>query len=416
MLFPSGDPHPPSPRTCLELDDDAGRPAPGHLGRPRRVRHAVRRRRADARPQPRHAAARRARRRPLHAAAPARPPPASRRRRRSGLDDELRDPGARRHRPRPAPAGDRQARRARDRPRARVAGRRVAAGPLDADQHRRLAVRRGRARGRAAGRRPPHASRSTSPGGTSASAPRSAGRSPTGSGCARAATAGPASTPPRMVVLGHARLRYDGRRGDGRARRLERQLACSASSATRPPVRRSAAASCCSPARWCSAAARATRPRGSTSPRPTTGSTGWRPPGTPGSGRCRPTPTAQPVVLNVWEAVYFDHDLQRLLGDRRPGGPRRRRAVRARRRVVPPAPRRHRRARRLVDRRERLARRADAARSSTCAGWAWSSGCGSSPRWSTPTPTCYRTHPDWILAAGPFRAPLRAAAASRCST
>ena len=32
------------------------------------------------------------------------------------------------------------------------------------------------------------------------------------------------------------------------------------------------------------------------------------------SGRCPPTRTAQPVVLNVWEAVYFDHDLDRLLG------------------------------------------------------------------------------------------------------
>ena len=31
-------------------------------------------------------------------------------------------------------------------------------------------------------------------------------------------------------------------------------------------------------------------------------------------------PAVQPVVLNVWEAVYFDHDLDRLDGDRRPGG------------------------------------------------------------------------------------------------
>ena len=63
MLFPSGDPHSPSPRTCLELDATPGRPAPGHLGRPRRVRHAVRGRRADVpAADPGHAAARRARR------------------------------------------------------------------------------------------------------------------------------------------------------------------------------------------------------------------------------------------------------------------------------------------------------------------------------------------------------------------
>ena len=72
-------------------------------------------------------------------------------------------------------------------------------------------------------------------------------------------------------------------------------------------------------------------------------------------------PRIQPVVLNVWEAVYFDHDLDRLREHRRPGRPGRRRAVRARRRLVPRPARRHRRPRRLVGRRERLARRAEPA-------------------------------------------------------
>ena len=45
---------------------------------------------------------------------------------------------------------------------------------------------------------------------------------------------------------------------------------------------------------------------------------------------------------------------------------------------------------------------------------AWSSGCGSSRRWSTPTPTCAGAHPDWILAAGPPAAAERGS--SRCST
>ena len=72
-------------------------------------------------------------------------------------------------------------------------------------------------------------------------------------------------------------------------------------------------------------------------------------------------PAHQPVVLNVWEAVYFDHDLDRLQAHRRPRGPDRRGAVRARRRLVPRASRRHGRARRLDRRPDRLAGGAHAA-------------------------------------------------------
>ena len=47
----------------------------------------------------------------------------------------------------------------------------------------------------------------------------------------------------------------------------------------------------------------------------------------------------RPVMVNTWEAAYFDHDLDRL-GRARPGrGRGGRRAVRARRRLVPRSPR-----------------------------------------------------------------------------
>ena len=122
----------------------------------------------------------------------------------------------------------------------------------------------------------------------------------------------------------------------------------------------------------------------------------------------------RPVVLNTWEAVYFDHSLERLepLIDARRRG--RRRAVRARRRLVHSAARDDRRAlgdwtvdpavwpdglHPLIDARAR--RRA------------WSSASGSSPRWSAPTPTLARAHPG--LASRPARRG-RPGAASACST
>ena len=98
-------------------------------------------------------------------------------------------------------------------------------------------------------------------------------------------------------------------------------------------------------------------------------------------------PAHQPVVLNVWEAVFFDHDLDRFrqIADR--ARERGRGAVRARRRLVPRPPRRHRRPRRLDGRRAGLARRAGPAHRPRAGARAWSSGSGSSRRWSTRTPT-----------------------------
>ena len=186
----------------------------------------------------------------------------------------------------------------------------------------------------------------------------------------------------------HAGLLHDARRGAGRARRLERQLGAPRRARRRPAAPRSAAASCCCPARYGWRRARATRRRGSTSPPPTTASTGSPPRGTPTSAALPSHPERQPVVLNVWEAVFFDHDLDAAdarIADRAA-------RVGVERFVLDDGwfhgpPRRHRRARRLVGRPGRLARGPARRWSTTSAGSAWSSGCGSSRRWSTPTPT-----------------------------
>ena len=50
--------------------------------------------------------------------------------------------------------------------------------------------------------------------------------------------------------------------------------------------------------------------------------------------------TPRPVNLNVWEAVYFDHDAGLAHRARRPGGQRRSGTVRPGRRLVPPSPQR----------------------------------------------------------------------------
>ena len=69
---------------------------------------------------------------------------------------------------------------------------------------------------------------------------------------------------------------------------------------------------------------------------PATGSTGSAA-GCTGTCAARPAHPRRPrpVVLNTWEAVYFDHDLDRLTRARRRRRRGRRRAVRARRRLVP---------------------------------------------------------------------------------
>jgi hypothetical protein len=120
----------------------------------------------------------------------------------------------------------------------------------------------------------------------------------------------------------------------------------------------------------------------------------------------------RPLVLNTWEAVYFDHDRTGSPGS--PSAPRsgRCRALRPRRRLVRRPPRRH-GASGTGRRRTRCGRRAAPARRPRHAAWAWSSASGSSPRWSTPTPT----------SPAPTRtgccdrpAPPGPGAASRCST
>ena len=111
---------------------------------------------------------------------------------------------------------------------------------------------------------------------------------------------------------GHARLLHDVRRGAGRPRRLERQHRAprGARPGHRDHARRWRAAAARARSRW--RRARATPAPGSTSPPPTTGSTASPRRGTATSAASPAHPAHQPVVLNVWEAVYFDHDLDRL--------------------------------------------------------------------------------------------------------
>ncbi len=71
--------------------------------------------------------------------------------------------------------------------------------------------------------------------------------------------------------------------------------------------------------------------------------------------------TPRPVLLNTWEAVYFDHDTERLCALATAAAERRDRAVRARRRMVRVAPRRHEGSRRLVGLVGDVSRRAGAA-------------------------------------------------------
>ena len=103
--------------------------------------------------------------------------------------------------------------------------------------------------------------------------------------------------------------------------------------------------------------------------------------------RPRPVSADRPVTLNVWEAVYFDHDLERLIDLAERAA-----EVGVERYVLDDGwfgARRHdtRGARRLGRVAGRLARRAAPARRPRARARACSSGCGSSRRWSTPTPT-----------------------------
>ena len=123
--------------------------------------------------------------------------------------------------------------------------------------------------------------------------------------------------------------------------------------------------------------------------------------------------TPRPVVLNTWEAVYFDHDLAgcAALADAAAAsgssGSCSTTAGSAAGATTPPG---------LgdwyVD--EELAATASTRSSTTCAGSAWSSASGSSPRWSTPTPTSpARTRTGCCGRRAGCR---RRGATSRCST
>ena len=175
--------------------------------------------------------------------------------------------------------------------------------------------------------------------------------------------------------------------------------------------RRRAAAARRGPAR---AATRPTRARGSTA-RTATGST--RSPAastaTCGPGRA-PVSAERPVTLNVWEAVYFDHDRDRLLdlADRAA-------AVGVERFVLDDGwfgapPRRPRGPRRLGGRRPRSGPTGCTRSSTASASWACSSGCGSSRRWSTPTPTSPAPTPSGSCRRG--RSGRSSRGTSRCST
>ena len=125
-----------------------------------------------------------------------------------------------------------------------------------------------------------------------------------------------------VLAAGTPGFGFTHRRGVGRARRLERQhpvLRVERTAAT--GATSSAAVSCCCPARWCCR-------RGETYATPWVyfaaaddGLDGLAAPGTPMPRSLEAHPAVQPVVLNVWEAVYFDHDLDRLSGARRRARP-----------------------------------------------------------------------------------------------
>ena len=166
--------------------------------------------------------------------------------------------------------------------------------------------------------------------------------------CGRAGAAAPGTT--RPCCSSPARPGSASRSGEvwARAHGLERQPRALRRAAARGPGEQpcSAAASCCCPARSAGAGGDATRRPWSSSAATATGLDGARRAGSTAAcapGRSIPA-RPRPVMLNTWEAVYFDHDLDRLLDLAERAAARRRRAVRAGRRLVRRAARRPRRA------------------------------------------------------------------------
>ncbi len=291
VLFPDLRTHPPAARPPRRRPADR---APGRRNR----------RRARPHRPPRHAAADRAVARLVRPSRPARTPA-----RRQRLVDPVRHPLGRRRRD----AGDRRRRRrrrARAAHRGRGDDRRRAADPARRHQHRRHRLRRRRPRGHRPGAGPVHrAARLHRP---------ARARTHPAAACAdrRAVAARDAPRPHRSRGADAARrgrpgLRFRLRRGRTPSTSRTAATRCCAPSAARPTARRSAAASCCCRARSRWRRGSPTRRRGSCS--------------TAGDGldelaaavhtwqRSLPAhPGEQPVTLNVWEAVYFDHDLSRL--------------------------------------------------------------------------------------------------------
>ena len=278
--------------------------------------------------------------------------------------------------------------------RGRVAARRRAAGPAHADQHRRRRLPPRGPRGGAAGRRPPASRCSTSPDATSASAARSGTTVTDGLWLRESRVGRPGLGGATMAVLGTPGFSTTYGEVLGVHVGLERQLG--APGRARPghrhhPRRRRAAAARRGPAR---PGRDATRRRGCTSPLPTTGWTGWPPPARP-PAHASPAHPARPAGRAQRLGGGLLRPRPRPAAPRSPTGPRR---IGVERFVLDDgwfhgAARRHRRARRLAGRPGGVARGPDARWSTTCAGSAWSSGSGSSRRWSTPTPTSTASTP-----------------------
>ena len=106
----------------------------------------------------------------------------------------------------------------------------------------------------------------------------------------------------------------------------------------------------------------------------------------------------RPVMLNTWEAVYFDHDLDRLVGARRPRRRGRGRAVRARRRLVPAPPATTPPGSATGTSTRTSGRTGSARWSTTSADRGMQFGLWVEPEMVNPDSDLSRAHPDWILA------------------
>ena len=117
-----------------------------------------------------------------------------------------------------------------------------------------------------------------------------------------------------LLHAGTPGLRLRRRRDLRRAHRRGAATTPTTPSGCSPASGCSAAASCCCPGRSCWRRARPTGARGSTA-RTAPGWTQVAAPVPPAPARPPPTRSSadRPVTLNVWEAVYFDHDQDRLL-------------------------------------------------------------------------------------------------------